>query len=284
MYKNGKRLAISELRTLYRKYKEKDPEKINNLRSQINFHNEAISNLFDQYIDSKNSLNRLIAGSGISSDISFKEIRNEIYGYLDFIIINFEKYHTDTDNNEKELRYINELRLDSMNQVDLLNEHGIIFIDDFFNAILDDSINNIIGMKEVLVLIGLLAKIIKYCIENSIYIPDEIFHRFIEYQAYLYENDISLVTLYHVSKFASAPLDVYGGGELIFKITYLSCNDLKLLDFYINCDEKSNNYAYLSIPDDFDKRHLGKVTELISHAIDQYYKWYRSLEIKTEGV
>lgn len=282
MYKNGKRLAISELRTLYRKYKEEDPEKINNLKSQITFHNETISSIFNQYVDSKNSLYRLIANSGISSDISFKEIRNEIYEYLDFIIINFEKYHTDTanNNNKKELCYINELRLDSSNQVDLLNEYKIIYIDDFFNAIIDESINNIIGVEEVLM--GLLLKIIKYCIENSINIPEEINKKFDEYSAYLNNINISLVTLYRVSKFTSDPLDDYGKLELIFKITYLSCNDLTLLDFYIKYDEKSKDYTYLSIPDDFDKRHLGKVTELISHAIDQYYKWYRSLEIKSK--
>lgn len=238
MYKDGKRLAVSELRTIYRKYKEKDSEKINNLRSQIVFHNETISTLFDKYVDSTQSLNRLIANATISNN-SQEEIKDMIYGLIEYIILSYEAYDKckcEFDRILLDLNCNRCFKIGYYNELSLLNEHDIYTIIDFYRSVIDRSIFNIMDNKTILIFLIIINNFCKKY--NIMQIPEIICKEITKNEKELEQSNCNFISLYNIEDYHSE----VSCNRCLFQITFLSLPSEIYYDVFVICNATKSAY------------------------------------------
>ena len=224
MIKDGKKLSISELRTIYRKYKEKDPEKINNLRSQIVFHSETLSVLFDQYVDSTCSLNRLIVNVAISNNTQEK-IKGIIYGLIDYIILSYEAYDkckSDFDRIQLDLDCNRYLKIGYYNEILLLEENNIYTIIDFYRSVIDRSIFNIMDNKTILTFLIIINNFCKKY--NIMQTPELIYKEITKMKKEIEQSDCNFISLCNIEDYHSNVSCSKG----LFQITFVLLSKLTL--------------------------------------------------------
>lgn len=86
MYRNGKRLSVSEMRNILIHYNEEAPEIINDLIENFKFHTQDYKEIFTQYCFKNISLKSLVE----IYELKYQSVISYIYRVLEYIIINYE--------------------------------------------------------------------------------------------------------------------------------------------------------------------------------------------------
>ena len=280
--KKGK-VTLAELRTIYRKYQQKYPFEIKDIISLLKIKEkcgENIDHYFDRYINSKVPLYKLIHGED-----NQKEIKDKIYGYLEFLIIFFEdstlymmnrSFDYNMAKNDNLMRLLNCnicLNIGHYNELSLLNKYGIYTYNQFFRSVINKSIYNIIdeeSVTELLLVINYFYKDIK------LDLPWLIFEKCLEIKTKLKKNKSNFYTLYLVEEYRSTR----NINDSILQIIFLSYNgnELVLSDIYASMNELARDYRiqrnidgdYI-IPKVFSSKDEFK--EFVQDSIDKYLKF-----------
>lgn len=282
--KKGK-VTLAELRTIYRKYEQEYPFNIDNIMSSLKIREncgDVIDNYFSRYINSKVPLYKLLHGED-----NQKEIKDKIYGYLEFLIILFEdstiypmnkllndNNMVDTDDNLMRLLNSNIcLQMGHYNELSLLNENGIYTYNNFFLSVINKSIYNIMDEESVTELLSMISY---FYMDIKLDLPWLIFEKDLEIKTKLKKNKSNLYTLYLVEEYRSTR----NINESILQIIFLSYSGdgLALSDIYVSMNDlvrrfriqRNINGDYI-IPKIFNSK--DEFEEFVRDSIDKYLKF-----------
>lgn len=278
--KKGK-VTLAELRTIYRKYQQEYPFEIKDIISLLKIKEncgENIDHYFNRYINSKVPLYKLLHGED-----NQKEIKDKIYGYLEFLIILFEDStiypildDDMVDGNDNLMRLLNCnicLKIGHHNELSLLNKYAIYTYNQFFRSVINKSIYNIMGEESVT---ELLSMIIYFYKDIKLDLPWLIFEKCLEIKTKLKKNKSNFYTLYLVEEYRSTR----NINESIFQIIFLSYNgnELALSDIYVSMNDLARGYRiqrnidgdYI-IPKVFSSKDEFK--EFVQDSINKYLKF-----------